>query len=624
MDRKGIKQRARQNLSRHYLLLVVLCAISIYLGTEFTNVVSKAQDWYNVLTGQVTSLDLEGATERLGSSGKIIEDLINDNIAAGREEAAERMRALQAASDPNSALGRQKGVLASIANNINSGNLFAMIGTSLHSIVHSGQFAAALMILGGMALYGAVWIFLRNVYQAILRRAFLESRTYEAIPLSHLLHFRLVRRWVRVSLTLFLKSVYEFLWNLTIVGGVIKRYSYFLVPFIAAENPDIRPRAAIALSRRMMDGHKWECFKLELSFLGWEVLGYVTFGALSALWSIPYRVAAYSELYTDLRAEAKAKGLEGAALLNDDLLFEKPEASTLKAAYADIVRREDIIDEDIVDLPPVQRFFARNFGIWLGTLMEKKVYSRQEGLRQQTRLGRLELSGAAYPERLNPLWDRKIAALTGKVSYVTPCTIWSLIAVFFSFCMVGWIWEVTLHLITHGQFVNRGALHGPWLPIYGGGVTLITVLLYRFRKKPMLEALTIMVLCGCLEYFTSWWMELTQGMRWWDYTGYFLNLNGRICGEGLAVFVVGGMAAVYLLVPIIDAMITRVKPRVLIPVCIALLVCFSGDFIYSQFVPNVGEGITDDPVVAEAAPAATEEALVALPRSQTEDSCSEL
>lgn len=164
---------------------------------------------------------------------------------------------------------------------------------------------------------------------------------------------------------------------------------------------------------------------------------------------------------------------------------------------------------------------------------------------------------------------------------------------FFAFCLVGWLWEVSLHLITDGTFANRGALHGPWLPIYGSGVVMIAVLLYRLRTRPAWEALAVVALCGLVEYGSSWFMELTQGMRWWDYTGYFLNLNGRICGEGLAVFCAGGMTAVYLLVPLIDALVPRIKPRVLIPVCMALLALFACDFVYSQFVPNVGEGITD-------------------------------
>ncbi len=254
---------------------------------------------------------------------------------------------------------------------------------------------------------------------------------------------------------------------------------------------------------------------------------------------------------------------------------------------------ECVLDEDIVDLPPVKRFFAVNFGIWLGSMDEKKVFSRQMGLRQQTRVARMEMNGEAYPERVNPLWDREIAAFTGRVSYLAPCTVWSLIMTFFIFCLVGWLWEVSLGLITTGTFVNRGMLHGPWLPIYGSGVVMIATLLYRFRKKPALEAVLVVLLCGFVEYMTSYVTELSTGMRWWDYTGYFLNLNGRICGEGLAVFAVGGMAAVYFLVPLIDAAVTRVRPKIIIPVCLLLLTLFLSDVVYSHFVPNVGPGITD-------------------------------
>ena len=53
---------------------------------------------------------------------------------------------------------------------------------------------------------------------------------------------------------MFLVSLYQMLWSLTIVGGVIKYFSYYLVPYIAAENPDISPREAINLSRRLMKG----------------------------------------------------------------------------------------------------------------------------------------------------------------------------------------------------------------------------------------------------------------------------------------------------------------------------------------------------------------------------------
>ena len=107
-------------------------------------------------------------------------------------------------------------------------------------------------------------------------------------------------------------------------------------------------------------------------------------------------------------------------------------------------------------------------------------------------------------------------------------------------------------------------------------------------------AVMIVLLCGFVEYMTSFVTEQITGMRWWDYTGYFLNLHGRICGEGLVVFMLGGMTAVYLLVPAIDAMTMRLKPRLLVCVCLILMVCFTADLVYSFINPNKGDGITNE------------------------------
>lgn len=94
-----------------------------------------------------------------------------------------------------------------------------------------------------------------------------------------------------------------------------------------------------------------------------------------------------------------------------------------------------------------------------------------------------------------------------------------------------------------------------------------------------------------VEYFTSYYLELTKGMRWWDYSGYFLNLNGRICAEGLFVFGVGGMALVYIVAPIIDSLFRRVNAKFTIIICIVLLTLFISDQIYSSKYPNSGKGI---------------------------------
>lgn len=592
-DRKEIRKRARQLVKKQYALLVVLCALSIFFGTEFTNVKVNSQIMYDAVRGQVTVMDTMGSTVDRVMDAKILDDYINDYIESGNEKAAERLKALQESESANSILGRRKGMFAAMMNNINSGKLAATLGMALHSVIHSGRVTAALMIILSTLFMALIYIFIRHMYRAVLRRMILEGRTYRLVPLSHFFFLKAVKRWNRTAMTLLYATLCEWLWSLTIAGGFIKHYSYFAVPFIAAENPDVSPKEALQLSRRMMDGHKWDCFLLDLSFLGWRLLGFLSFGVTEVLWSVPYRMAAYTEYYVNLREMAKAQAIPGSELMNDEYLYAPAPEEELRKGYADIVRRGDLVDEDIVVLSPAQRFFSRNFGLWTATLEEKKVYSQQEGLRQQMRLGQQELGREAYPQRLHPLWTKEAAALTGRVSYLSPVTVWTLIIIFFSFSFVGWLWEVSLHIMIDGAFINRGVLHGPWLPIYGAGVGLIAVLLYRFRKNPILEGVMVVLLCGFVEYMTSLVMELTLGMRWWDYTGYYLNLNGRICGEGLTVFALGGMAAVYLLVPVIDGAVTRIKPKVLIPVCILLVLSLCFDLVYSMNHPNAGKGITD-------------------------------
>ena len=98
---------------------------------------------------------------------------------------------------------------------------------------------------------------------------------------------------------------------------------------------------------------------------------------------------------------------------------------------------------------------------------------------------------------------------------------------------------------------------------------------------------------------TSLVMEIaTGGTKWWDYSGYFLNLNGRICAEGLLVFGIGGLAITYMAAPILDNLIAKVNEKALMAVCSALMLLFAADAVYSQFHPNTGKGVTD---IAESA-----------------------
>ena len=111
--------------------------------------------------------------------------------------------------------------------------------------------------------------------------------------------------WRNVGAML-LRGLFLFLWTLLfIVPGIIKAYSYRMVPYILADDPTISGRDAITLSRRMMDGQKWNAFVLDLSFIGWFLLSAVTLGLVGIFYTNPYVYATHAELYQTLKAQMK-------------------------------------------------------------------------------------------------------------------------------------------------------------------------------------------------------------------------------------------------------------------------------------------------------------------------------
>lgn len=105
----------------------------------------------------------------------------------------------------------------------------------------------------------------------------------------------------RVLTTTLLYYVYVFLWSLLLlIPGCIKSYSYAMTPYILKDNPEMKNNAAIEESMRMMDGHKLELFLLDLSFIGWALLSFLTCG-IGFLWLAPYMNMARVNFYEDLK-----------------------------------------------------------------------------------------------------------------------------------------------------------------------------------------------------------------------------------------------------------------------------------------------------------------------------------
>ena len=114
-----------------------------------------------------------------------------------------------------------------------------------------------------------------------------------------------------------LVGLYTWLWSLLlIVPGIIKGLSYSMTRYILAKHPNVTAQDAIRLSMRMTDGHKMELFVLELSFIGWQLLGGLTFGLLTLFYVEPYMEVTHAGYFEELEAECLREGRVDASELD--------------------------------------------------------------------------------------------------------------------------------------------------------------------------------------------------------------------------------------------------------------------------------------------------------------------
>ncbi len=111
--------------------------------------------------------------------------------------------------------------------------------------------------------------------------------------------------YLNVVKIMFLMDLKTLLWLfLFIVPGIIKAYEYSMIPYLLAENPNLSADEAFSLSKQMTTGQKADLFVLDLSFIGWIILGLICCG-IGILFVLPYPQAARAEVYLILRDSVK-------------------------------------------------------------------------------------------------------------------------------------------------------------------------------------------------------------------------------------------------------------------------------------------------------------------------------
>ena len=419
-----------------------------------------------------------------------------------------------------------KGVISVLVNQVSeSGSPAFGILNGINVLIFKGRVAQSVVIFSMVLLTILVLIFVRNIFIVGQCRYFLEHRQYKETSAGTLLFVYRYGRTRNVAKCMFMRSLFQTLWNLTIVGGFIKNYEYSMIPYILAENPDIEWREAFRLSKELTSGDKRRIFIVDLIFAVGYIIQSFTYNILAVFLLDPFRASIFSEAYMQLRDDKK-EALSKGELLNDCSL-------TLEGDH---------------DYPYPEDVFGQ-------TIFEKRKWM--------------------------------------KIDYRKDYTFLTYVLFFFSFSLVGYVWEIFYTLLTEGVLANRGTMTGPWLPIYGVGGLVIFIFLKPLREHPLILFLATMLACGTVEYLTSWYLEFAYGEKWWDYTGFFLNINSRVCLEGLIVFGFAGVVFTYIFGPLLDNLYSGIPLKARKIAACVLVILFAVDFIWSWNHPNKGKGITD-------------------------------
>ena len=156
---------------------------------------------------------------------------------------------------------------------------------------------------------------------------------------------------------------------------------------------------------------------------------------------------------------------------------------------------------------------------------------------------------------------------------------------FIIYSTIGYIVEVCYSYFETKKFtLNRGFLLGPYIPIFGVGSIAITLFLTKYKNDLLIIFVIGAVLSALIEYITSVILEKIFKLRWWDYSKYKYNINGRICLEVAALFGIGAVVIIKLFNPIFYKILLQIPQNYIIIISILLFIIFITDLIITIFI----------------------------------------
>lgn len=297
--RKELKDRAKKVVHKNYWAAVVVCFLIALLTGEFgTSIVGIGQsedsmDPNYIIRREVDKVEFQGDEIETLFNEEKIENVLSET----------QIKVLEAIEANLNSITKSQKYIFKIWDAITSFN------------IHQTQLGVLLCI--GSVIAFAFTVFVADPLIVGGKRYFLKARKGSNTKIGVIGEVFRKEYWLNVSIIMLLRNIYNALWYLTIIGGVIKTYEYRMIPYILAENPKIKRKEAFKLSKQMMKGNKWRTFILDISFFGWYFLSVLTFGILSILYVNPYNAATIAELYVLFRKNAISEKYEYYEALND-------------------------------------------------------------------------------------------------------------------------------------------------------------------------------------------------------------------------------------------------------------------------------------------------------------------
>ena len=161
---------------------------------------------------------------------------------------------------------------------------------------------SVLMAISGLTSIAYILLYLPLLYIGYFNSCRLLYENGDDQMISNFFKLTFKNYWHNVWV-IFLMMLKIALWTLLfIIPGIYKAIQYSMTPYIAVEHPELSASEAIAMSRRMTNGHIFDLFLLGLSFIGWIILSMFTIG-IGYCWLFPYMYTTYAAYYSDLKAE---------------------------------------------------------------------------------------------------------------------------------------------------------------------------------------------------------------------------------------------------------------------------------------------------------------------------------